>query len=262
MHRPIIIKLGTESVVNKATQKLRSEILTSVAQNVRSGYRQGKKFLIVSSGAVACGQNNRLANKLGLNSDKQSDKQLLAAIGQPAMYDAWRKAFYRLGILTGEFLFTHRLLTEEETKHAVIASVRQFIKHVGVPICNELDSICPDEIKAILGGGDNDILTKLLSFGLLPSKVIFLTETDYVYHPVTGAPVRTLSSRDEEFELAIIKVIGKKNGIATKVSSAMEIVREIPDCTAIIASYKEPEIVCRLLAGEQLGTIIKSPDRQ
>jgi len=123
-----------------------------------------------------------------------------------------------------------------------------------VPIINENDTVATEEIKF----GDNDQLAALVVNLVSADALVILTDVEGV-RDATG--VRMPIVRDIEREAAPVaggstSGVGS-GGMTSKVSSARIVTRTgVP---AIVAPGREPDIVTRVLAGADLGTLFAPP---
>lgn len=238
-------------MVNKADGSLKLDVIDGASLQIAKIRQSGNEVAVVSSGAIACGKNDPLVGTT------INDPQVLAAIGQPELFFAWRDALRRHSVIAGQFLTTHRMISDRETRKTSIGSISRFMK-VGVPVFNELDCLCPEEVWQIVGCGDNDRLTYHLTTGCNAIRVIFLTGTDRVYHPSGGYGLDYISPWDDDLRQQLEKVGDKKNGIGSKVGSAQKIAQQIPDVIVTIAQYDTPNIITRIISGEKIGTRIST----
>ena len=77
--KKIIIKIGSSSIINEKTGKVKIQWLNSICKDIRELADENKKIAIVTSGAIALGAktitNQKIINRL-------EDKQAAAAVGQ------------------------------------------------------------------------------------------------------------------------------------------------------------------------------------
>ena len=85
----IVIKIGSSNLVD-SRGKLKEKWLKSFLQDIKKIKKKGKNFVIVSSGAIALGQNYLKVKKKKL---KVEMSQALASIGQIHLTNIYRKMF-------------------------------------------------------------------------------------------------------------------------------------------------------------------------
>ena len=85
--KKIVIKIGSSSIVNEKTKKIKSTWLKSICEDI-AFLHQNKKIIIVCSGAIALGskflKNIKTIRRL-------EDKQAAAAIGQIELVNYWQQ---------------------------------------------------------------------------------------------------------------------------------------------------------------------------
>jgi len=84
-------------------------------------------------------------------------KQALCAVGQVELMEAWRRAFEAQGIHIGQLLLTRDDFSDDLRTLNMRNTLFTLVDEGVVPIINENDSVCVDEIKI----GDNDNLAAL-----------------------------------------------------------------------------------------------------
>ena len=170
--KKIVIKIGSSSVVNEKTKKIKIQWLKSICKDIKS-FHPNKKIIIVCSGAIALGSK--------LISDKPlrrlEDKQAAAAIGQIELAKNWDQTFKENKIIAAQILLT---LEDSETRRRYL-NVRKTINALHkkniVPIINENDTIATEEIRF----GDNDRLAARVAQMIDADLLILLSNVDGLY---------------------------------------------------------------------------------
>ena len=85
--KTIVLKIGSSNLVD-SRGKLKEKWLNSFVKDVKKYKKKGKNFVIVSSGAIALGQNSLNVKKKKL---KIEMSQALASIGQIYLTNIYRK---------------------------------------------------------------------------------------------------------------------------------------------------------------------------
>ena len=85
--KKIVLKIGSSNLVDKQG-KLKEKWLKSLVTDIEKLRRKGKEFVIVSSGAIALGQNHLKVKKKRL---KIEMSQALASVGQIHLIDISEK---------------------------------------------------------------------------------------------------------------------------------------------------------------------------
>jgi glutamate 5-kinase len=213
-----------------------------------------RQIVLVSSGAVASG-----FRALGLDKPPKliADKQAAAAVGQPRLMAEYAAAF---AAATPPRPIAQVLLTAEDIDHRTrFLNARHTLERLleagVIPIINENDSVSFAEIKL----GDNDRLSSLVASLIDADLLVILSSVSGVYEggsvgagrkprivPVIGSLAEALA------HVAPDKSSVGTGGMQTKVEAACRAAAlGIP---TVIAGGDQPNIVQRLLAGEEIGT--------
>nr|MBA2538311.1 glutamate 5-kinase [Deltaproteobacteria bacterium] len=203
--------------------------------------------VIVSSGAIALGMR-----KLRLTSRPHElpALQAAAAVGQNQLMQHWEHAFVAHDIAIGQVLLTHDDLGDRRRFLSARLTLRSLLDQHVVPIINENDTVATDEIKF----GDNDQLAALVCNLVSADVLVILTDVEGV-RDVNGVRMPIVRDIDREaVPVAGGSVSGVgSGGMASKVGSARIVTRTgIP---AVVAPGREPDVVSRVLAGDDLGTL-------
>ena len=100
-YKKIVIKLGSSTVVTKSG-RFNTEWLRSLIKDIKK-IKKKKDIVIVSSGAIALGQNY-----LGIKKKKIKIEmsQAIASVGQILLVDQFKKLFEKNKIKIGQILIT------------------------------------------------------------------------------------------------------------------------------------------------------------
>jgi len=208
----------------------------------------GIEVAIVSSGAVASGFRS-----LGLEKPPRdiSGKQAAAAVGQHKLMAMWAAALAPHGLEAAQLLYTSDDLDARDRFLNTRRTLLELLERGVVPIVNENDTVSFDEIKL----GDNDRLSALTA-GLIDADLLLILSS------VAGLYER--GSRDRV--VPIVRGVDEAlahvqsgtssvgtGGMGTKIAAAATCAGwGIP---TIIASGAEPDVLQRIIAGEELGTL-------
>ena len=246
---------GVKRVVVKIGSRLLAESPASrpatIADQVIALRRRGVEVVIVSSGAIALGVQ-RL--KLPGRPHDLPSLQAAAAVGQSRLMQHWEHAFAVHEAAIGQVLLTHDDLGDRRRFLSARLTLRALLDHAVVPIVNENDTVATEEIKF----GDNDQLAALVCNLVSADALVILTDVEGVRD---ASGVRMPIVRDIERE-AVPVAGGSTSGVgsggmASKVGSARIVTRTgVP---AIVAPGREPDVIVRVLAGEDLGTLFTPP---
>ncbi|MEM8583297.1 MAG: glutamate 5-kinase [Bacteroidota bacterium] len=168
----LLIKLGT-STLTRGTDKISRAKLEDIAHQVVE-LRRDHHVIIVSSGAIAAAKQFLVLEKLGNNI---TEKQALAAIGQPFLMRLITEAFRDFQIPVGQCLLSYNDLGSESSRSNIHNTITELLKNGILPVINENDTTATEEIRF----GDNDKLSGLVAALLKVDKLILVSNTFGVY---------------------------------------------------------------------------------
>jgi glutamate 5-kinase len=250
--RRVVVKLGSSVVTTE--EGLDRETIRSIVDDVCHYKRQGKEFIIVSSGAVAAGVR-RMSLREGARTIPQ--KQAAASVGQSRLMAAYEQAFGRHGMRVGQMLLTRDDLTHRTRYLNARNTLITLLSWDVVPIINENDTVVVDEIKF----GDNDNLSALVA--TLADADLLLTLTDIEgfmdcdprTHPDACVVPLIEDITPEIKSLALGSSSGAgRGGMASKLEAAEKVT--IAGIPMIIADGKTSGIVARAMEAHLCGTLI------
>jgi glutamate 5-kinase len=240
--RRVVVKIGSRLLADSPAGRP-----AALADQIAELRRRSVEVLVVSSGAIALGVR-RL--QLPGRPREMPALQAAAAVGQSRLMQHWEHAFAVHDLAIGQVLLTHDDLGDRRRFLSARLTLRALLDHGVVPIINENDTVATEEIKF----GDNDQLAALVVNLIGADVLIMLTDVEGVRD---AAGVRIPIVHDIEREAAPVAT-GSTSGVglggmASKVGSARIVTRTgIP---AVIAPGREPDILPRVLAGADVGTL-------
>jgi glutamate 5-kinase len=216
MKRRIVIKVGSHVLTEHgAIAKTRMMALVELISLLKS-----KKYdvILVSSGAVAAGYT-----KLKLDRDFVSNKQALAAIGQPLLLAMYQEKFKTFDLLCSQVLLGADVFdSRKSTAHAKVA-IETLLTNDVVPIINENDTVSVEELIF----GDNDRLSAYVAHYFDANLLVILSDIDAFYdkdpNKYTDAIRRAVVDSISEEELTAAHTPNNTfatGGIVTKLQSA------------------------------------------
>ncbi len=251
MTSPRAALVGARRVVVKIGSRLLAESPASrpaaIADQVIELRRRGVEIVIVSSGAIALGMR-RL--KLAARPHELPALQAAAAVGQSRLMQHWEHAFGAHDVAIGQVLVTHDDLGDRRRFLSARQTLRALLDLQVVPIINENDTVATEEIKF----GDNDQLAALVCNLVSADALVILTDVEGVRD---AAGVRMPIVHDIDREAAPVAGLSTSGvgsgGMASKVGSARIVTRTgVP---AIVAPGRESDVIVRVLAGADVGTL-------
>ena len=249
----IVVKIGT-STLTSGTRKITPPLVVELARQITHIQNAGHQVILVSSGAIAAGRE-----KLG---DPQLPKglpakQMLAAIGQPRLMAIYEQIFALYGRGVAQVLLTRADLADRRRYINARATLTALLEQNILPIINENDTVATEEIRV----GDNDNLSAL---------VANVVEADLLALLTDQAGLFTADPRNDPQAELVAEVTAPEippslwdaaggngtslgtGGMVTKLQAA-DLARR-SGTTVVIAQGTEPNVLCRLVDGERLGT--------
>ncbi len=248
--RRLVVKVG--SAVLTTEKGLSREVINNLAGELSRFRRQGYEVLLVSSGAIACGRQ-----KLGFPRRNFSlvEKQALAATGQAELIQTYEEYFSQYGEHSAQVLLTRTDLEDRRRYLLARNTLLTLLKWGLIPIINENDTVAVEEIEF----GDNDLLAAMVVGLVGADLLVCLSDIDALYErdprdDPSAQPVRIVEQIDEKVEAMAGKRPGRfgRGGMVSKIRAAKMVTGlGVP---MVIAPGREPLILERIFAGEEVGT--------
>ena len=253
----VVVKLGTQ-LLSQADRTLNTGFIADIAGQIARLRSGGVRVTVVSSGAVGAGLAALKLPKRPVPRTPQdlAVLQAVAAVGQPRLITAWADALTPHGLAAAQIL-----LTREDIDHRIrYLNLRNTLaaaeKLGAIPILNENDSVSTDEMVRI-SFGENDLLAALVTHAIQADLLVLLSVVDGVLD-AQGVPIRTVASpADVKAMVRKEKSAGGKGGMDSKLAAAQLVTSA--GSPLIIADGRTPDVLPRLLAGEELGTYFLTP---
>jgi glutamate 5-kinase len=258
--RRIVIKVGTNVLIRKDGSAAIGLVYGLVESAVNARH-QGREIIIVSSGAIGLG-----AKRLGLKGSP-SDlplKQACAAVGQSRLMALYEHAFRNLDTVVAQVLLTEDDFLDE-TRYANLSNTLGKLLELGVvPIINENDTVSTLELNRPNGDGthhifgDNDKLSALVMTKVHADLLILLSDVDGIY---TGDPDKEGTHFIGEVPVITPEIAAYASGAKARGRGGMKTKIEAARLAteagklAIIANGRTPQVIERICAGEELGTV-------
>ena len=216
----VIIKVGSALLVDEQQNRINEEWLAGMAADIASLHAAGKSVVVVSSGAIALGQQGLGLPGTGL---RLEEKQAAAATGQVILANAWMMALAQHGISTAQILLSPDD-TETRRRHLnARATMKTLLELKSVPVVNENDTVTTAEIRY----GDNDRLAARVAAMLSADMLCLLSDVDGLYteNPAQNSAATHLAEVDA-LTPEVLKMAGSANatyasgGMVTKLEAA------------------------------------------
>jgi len=247
----IVVKVGSSLVTNDGQGLDRAAIARWAAQ-ISALRAAGRQIVLVSSGAIAEGMQ-----RLGWAKRPQAvhELQAAAAVGQMGLAQCYETCFREHGVATAQVLLTHSDTADRQRYLNARSTLRTLLDLGVIPVINENDTVITDEIKF----GDNDTLGSLVTNLVEADVLVILTDQQGLFDAdprrVPGARfIRHAEAGDPQLErwAGSTGSAISKGGMLTKVLAAKRAARS--GAHTVIVSGREPDVLTRLAAGEQIGT--------
>src|SRR5436189_1453470 len=169
----VVVKVGT-NVLTDADGVLSRQRLQALADQLHRIHSQGKRVVLVSSGAIGAG-----VGQLGLGKRPTDLRHLqaCAAVGQTMLMRAYQEALAPHGVHTAQLLLTASDFDHRARYLNVRNTILSLLEWDCLPIINENDTVSVAEIRF----GDNDHLAAMVTNLIRAPLLILLTVVDGLY---------------------------------------------------------------------------------
>ena len=250
--KTIVVKLGS-STVCEDRGRLRRALLGRRMAEVAVLSAEGHRLVVVSSGAIACGQS-----RLGLSERPRQIPALQAAsaIGQGQLFDAYARLLKRHGLTAAQVLLTSQDFAQRTSYVNARNTLRRLLGWQIVPIINENDTTATDEIRF----GDNDVLAAQVAIMLRADQLVLLTDRDGLYtaDPDSDPTARLIARVEDPADLAGADVQANSRrgagGMLGKVAAAL--MAAAADVSTVIANGSRDGELAAAVHGEAVGTLV------
>ncbi len=236
----IVVKIGSAALASdpQAPNRLANAMANHIAH--------GRRFAIVTSGAIAIG-----CERLGYRSRPKEVARLqaAAAAGQSVLMRRYDEAFRTQNVTAAQVLLTYADLTDRERANNAREAVAALWEAGAVPVINENDTVATEEIRF----GDNDQLAAMVAPLFGADLLILLTDVE----GVLDAQGKRISILSDDASVGRIEHRGPSvgtGGMQSKLDAARKAARS--GACVVIASSTIKDTVERVLAGEDVGTVI------
>lgn len=170
--RPVVLKFGTGILAREGGCSLDERQFRSLAAQIAVIAAAGNPCIVVSSGAVAAGVH---ALKLPKRPSDLAGKQACAAVGQPALMNAYARHLGRHDLRPAQLLLTHDDIFDSSRRRNAKTTLAKLLSSPGVvPVINENDSVAVEELRF----GDNDRLSAEVAVLVSARLLVLLTSAD------------------------------------------------------------------------------------
>jgi glutamate 5-kinase len=224
--------------------------VANISRQVIGLKRRGYEVVIVSSGSVGAGMG-----ELGMRKRPATlpDIQATAAVGQSKLIGAYDECFKQEGLHAAQVLLTREDL-EDRNRYLNTCNTINALFHLGViPVINENDTVSVDEISF----SDNDMLSVVVTNLLRAELLVMLSSVDGLYErPDEGAGlvplVKEITAETKSLASGSKTHLGM-GGMESKLKAARMATNSGE--AVIIANGRTPDVLSKIMDGEELGTL-------
>ena len=248
-----VVKIGS-ALLTQDGKGLDYPAIHDWAEQIVKLRQQDIEIILVSSGAVAEGMS-----RMGWATRPKAlyELQAAAAIGQMGLIQAYEANFSKHNYHAAQILLTHDDLDNRRRYLNARNTLCTLLRLGAIPIVNENDSVSFDEIQL----GDNDTLGALVANLTDADLFVILTDQQGLFDAdprknPDAKLIREARANDERLS-SFAGSAGTEQGtggMATKVTAAQRAAQS--GCPTIIASGREKQVLERIYAKEQLGTLL------
>lgn len=256
----LVVKIGTSSLTDD-TGGLDVVAIGRVCEQVATLRNDGHTVAIVTSAAISAG-----LPPLGHHGTRPKDLSTLqaaAAVGQSRLMRAYDDAFEAHGLVSGQVLLSPRDFFERSQYVHARQTVERMLALGVVPIVNENDAVCDDEIR----WGDNDRLAALVAHAIRAELLVILTDTDGLFtadprKSAEASLVTEVTELDEQLNAAAGGPGSARGsgGMASKLVAASMASRA--GIRAVIANASRPDVLTGAVAGQSVGTAFVASEKR
>ncbi len=247
-----VVKVGT-SLLTDTDAGLNRTAIESLVGQMAALRGRAVEILLVSSGSIVEGMQRMGWKHRPTELDQL---QAAAAVGQMGLAQCYETAFKRFDMVTAQVLLTHADLASRARYLNARNTLRTLLSLQVVPIINENDAVANDEIRF----GDNDTLAALVANLVEAEVVVLLTDCKGLYsrdpRESSDAELIEYGRADDPDLLRNSGSAGAfgRGGMRTKVLAAQKAARS--GAATVIADGREREILLKMRAGENVGTLL------
>lgn len=250
----IVVKVGT-STLTFSNGKLNLSRIDKLARVLTTLNNNDKEIILVSSGAIAVGKD-----KVSLKNREMDTilKQATSSVGQCMLMGVYGKLFAEYNQCIGQILLTKDVLEKEESLQNAKNTFNTLIDLGVIPIVNENDTISTNE----LGFSDNDSLSSLVATITKSDLLIILSDIDGLFDKDPNKNddaklIKEVTVIDDSLKDCATESISGlgTGGMNTKITACEYCMEN--NIESIIAKGDEPNIIEKILEGEEIGTYFK-----
>jgi len=253
----IVVKVGTSTLTHDSgTINFRSfDNLARVLSDIQN---LGYEVILVSSGAIAVGQNKL---RLDARPTELRMKQAAAAVGQCELMHLYDKFFVEYGKVVGQILLTGDDIEQPSRKQNLINTFDSLLEMGIIPIVNENDSVSSAEIESEQKiFGDNDMLSAIVAELCRANILVLLSDIDGLYESdprenPNARLIREIRILDDDIRTLAGGAGSARGtgGMITKLAAAERVMNA--GINMVISNGSRPEALYDIMEGNNVGTL-------
>jgi glutamate 5-kinase len=253
----IVVKVGTSTLTHDSgTINFRSfDNLARVLSDIQN---LGYEVILVSSGAIAVGQNKL---RLDARPTELRMKQAAAAVGQCELMHLYDKFFVEYGKVVGQILLTGDDIEQPLRKQNLINTFDSLLEMGIIPIVNENDSVSSAEIESEQKiFGDNDMLSAIVAELCRANILVLLSDIDGLYESdprenPNARLIREIRILDDDIRTLAGGAGSARGtgGMITKLAAAERVMNA--GINMVISNGSRPEALYDIMEGNNVGTL-------
>ena len=252
-YQRIVVKAGT-NVLTRLSSNLDRSVMASITNQLADVVALGAQAVLVTSGAIAAGREAapQIASGKGI-----AASQMLAAIGQSRLMNAYQELLGERGLIAAQALLTARDMDERARYLNIRNTLRGLLDRGIVPIVNENDVVDTAEIDGA-HFGDNDTLSAIVANVVDADLLLILTDTGGLFTADPKSdPSAALIPEVTHIDESVMALAGEhhgagRGGMASKLEAARY--ASALGITVVFGPGNAPDAVMRAARGEPIGT--------
>ena len=248
--KTIVVKVGSSTVADDHL-RIRRRLLAGLVSDIAGLVHGGRRVVLVSSGAIACGQH-----VLGVTERPRQVPALQAAsaVGQGRLFAHYERLFGDHELTAAQVLLTSEDFNRRDSYVNARNTLRRLLTWNVVPVVNENDTTATDEIRF----GDNDVLAAQVAIMLRADLLVLLTDQDGLYtaDPRTDGAAELVRKVGDPAQLAALEVgdASRRGAGGMRGKTAAALMAAAADVRTVIANGSRPGVLGSVAAGEDVGT--------
>jgi len=242
-----IIKVGTNALVD-AEGAIRTSLITELFAVIKQAHEKNDRVIIVTSGASRIGR--------GILGDMTASRKIAAAVGHPAVFEAYQRQAHKEKIVLAEFLLTRSHIVRRDLFALFKSALQDMFSRGIVPIMNENDVLAAGTDRTF---GDNDSMAQALAVSLGAKKLIIVSDIAGLYDcDPTKNPEAQLIDQVDAVTDRFISYCSKSAG-GHGAGGMLSKLKSIRLCTKagidaqIVSGFKKGNVL-KAFEGEHVGT--------